>query len=120
MTGPVLDVHQAADDQPCRRCGELIQRGRRLAVVAGLGAVHVACIPACPAGAVTAADQEPAEPVTSWSRVDAPGTDAAADPPGDSGQNVTSTPTPTTPRPDPAPVVDEDDRDPRRVPWWQW
>ena len=40
----ILAVREAADDTPCRRCGQPIQRGRRVALVAGVGNVHVRCL----------------------------------------------------------------------------
>jgi hypothetical protein len=112
----VLDVHQATDDQPCRSCGELIQRGRRLAVVAGVGAVHIACVGACQAGAATTADQGSADLV--GGATSRPGPEpAAAD---DRGKDATGPPDVTTPRPPRAPPVDDDRGDPRQTPWWQW
>ena len=127
MTGSVLAVHQAEDDQPCPRCGGTIERGRRLAVVAGVGAVHIACVIACQPVSATTADQGPADPVADWSPVAAPGGDAAtrwaaqSAAAGGGGQDATSPPAATTPRPPPAPVADDDDRgDPRQTPWWQW
>jgi len=40
----VLAVHRAAHDEPCGRCRGTIVRGRRTALLAGIGAVHLACI----------------------------------------------------------------------------
>jgi hypothetical protein len=40
----VLSAKRAEFDTPCRKCGGTIERGRRLALVAGVGAVHVGCL----------------------------------------------------------------------------
>lgn len=123
MTASVLAVHRATVDQPCRCCGGVVKRGRRLAVVAGVGAVHIACVIACQAGAATTADQGP----VGRSPVAAPGGDAATSRAGpqpaaadDGGQDATGPPAAPTSRPAPAPVGDDDRRDPRDVDWWQW
>ena len=43
-TAMVLAVSMAKRDTPCRRCGDVIQRGRRIAVVTGTGNVHLRCL----------------------------------------------------------------------------
>lgn len=40
----IVSVKRAQFDTPCRRCGQTITRGRRLALVTGIGAVHVGCL----------------------------------------------------------------------------
>jgi hypothetical protein len=45
MTAPqVLSVTRAGHDMPCRRCGRTISRGRRAALVLGVGQVHLGCL----------------------------------------------------------------------------
>jgi hypothetical protein len=120
--GEVLAVHRATVDQPCRRCGETIEPGRRLAVVAGVGRVHLACLITREGQAATTADQQRAAPVAEGPSVADPGGGSAADPTDpwgdiadDRGPDATNPPDATRYRP----VADDDDRDPRRTPWWQ-
>jgi hypothetical protein len=40
----VLTVQRADVDLICRRCGQVIRRGRRVVLLAGAGAVHVRCL----------------------------------------------------------------------------
>ena len=40
----VLGVHRAVVDTSCRSCGTTITCGRRVALVAGTGAVHLRCL----------------------------------------------------------------------------
>jgi hypothetical protein len=46
VTAPdeVLTVHRADVDTPCRKCEGTIARGQRVALVAGLGGIHVRCL----------------------------------------------------------------------------
>jgi hypothetical protein len=60
--GVVLAVHRATADQPCRRCGELVQRGRRVALVAGVGTVHLRCILVPQEASVTRPDRPATTP----------------------------------------------------------
>ena len=53
----VLAVHQATVDQACRRCGAVVARGRRVALVAGIGVVHLRCILVAQEVTVTSPDQ---------------------------------------------------------------
>jgi hypothetical protein len=57
----LLAVHRATADQPCRRCGAVVARGRRVALVAGVGAVHLRCILVAQEATVTGSDR-PAPP----------------------------------------------------------
>jgi hypothetical protein len=104
----ILAVRRATADQLCCHCGHTIVRGRRTALLAGIGAVHLACVIARydteeTNAAVTRPAQQPEPPAavvgdvgeeTLWEGADWP---AAA-------------------RPEPRPVADDDDRD---LPWWQ-
>jgi hypothetical protein len=42
----VLAVKRADTDQTCRRCNQPIHRGRRVVLLASVGAVHLRCVPA--------------------------------------------------------------------------
>jgi hypothetical protein len=55
--GEVLVVHRATVDQLCRRCGAVVARGRRVALVAGVGTVHLRCILVAQEATVTRPDK---------------------------------------------------------------
>jgi hypothetical protein len=45
ISGQLVSVRRATDDTAeCRRCGKPIERGRRIAFVAGTGNVHLRCL----------------------------------------------------------------------------
>lgn len=64
MTAPggVLAVHRATLDQVCRRCGAVVERGRRVALVAGIGVVHLRCILVAQDATVTGSDRPATTP----------------------------------------------------------
>jgi hypothetical protein len=88
----VISVHRVNVDQPCRRCGQTIQRGRRAALLASVGAVHLRCLLVRHDTEESITMPRPAQPATA----------------------------PALERPESPAVVDGDDQDPRSVDWWQW
>ena len=107
--GEVLTVHRTDVDTVCRRCGRTIASGRRVALLAGIGGVHLACV-------IARSDTEENNAVTKPAQK--PELRAAVA--GDAGEDeiwpAVDGPAAITPRTASVPVADDDDRD---LPWWQ-